>query len=357
VSRRLSLSLGARIALASLAVGVVVAAILAGGVLVYGAQAFEQLMVEHGETAAAARAMFERTVTAVFAAAALAALLAATAIALLLGATVARPLRRIGQAARRIARGDYAARAPRAGPPEIESLADTFNHMADQLEDQERIRREFIANAAHELRTPLTNLVGYLEALRDEVVSPDRATFESLREEADRLVRLSRSLDTLAEGYADPRAPPLSELDLVASVSAAVELARPALEKRRIRLERRLPTSLRARANADHVAQVLANLLQNAIRYAPEGGAVTVTAEARSREVVVSVSNDGEPIQPSDLTHVFERFYRVEKSRHAERGGAGIGLAIVRQLVEAGGGQVGAESSARETRFWFSLPM
>ncbi len=101
---------------------------------------------------------------------------------------------------------------------------------------------------------------------------------------------------------------------------------------------------------------MLANLLQNAVRYTPAGGSVTVAGEARSGSVLVSVTNTGEPIPADDLPHVFERFYRVEKSRDRATGGAGIGLAIVKQLVEAGGGRVGAESSSAGTRFWFSLP-
>jgi signal transduction histidine kinase len=104
------------------------------------------------------------------------------------------------------------------------------------------------------------------------------------------------------------------------------------------------------------LAQILGNLLQNAIRYTPAGGRIAVSGGRRGGEVVVSVSNSGEGIPAADLPHVFERFYRVDKSRDAQGGGAGIGLAIVRQLVEAGGGTVGAESRDGQTRFWFSLP-
>ena len=266
-----------------------------------------------------------------------------------------RPLREIGSGARRIARGEYSARIPRTGPEEIVSLANSFNQMAAALEEQERVRREFIANAAHELRTPLTNLKGYLEALRDGVTPPDRATFESLLDEAERLVRLSRSLDTLAEG--DSGAPPaLVELDLVRAIRAAVELAGPTLRGAGLELVLELPTRLPARGDPDGLAQVLANLLQNAGRYTPAGGRVTVRAEARPGDALVSVLNTGPGIPAADLPHVFERFYRVEKSRDAARGGAGIGLAIVRQLVEAAGGRVGAESEGGQTRIWFSLP-
>jgi two-component system sensor histidine kinase BaeS len=139
-------------------------------------------------------------------------------------------------------------------------------------------------------------------------------------------------------------------------VRAAVELARPTFDAKAIALHLDLPDRLPVRAAPDQLAQVLANLLQNASRYSPDGGSVTVAAEARRNDALVSVSNTGEGIPLRDLPHVFERFYRVEKSRDRARGGAGIGLAIVKQLVEATGGRVGAESQEGVTRFWFSLP-
>jgi signal transduction histidine kinase len=117
-----------------------------------------------------------------------------------------------------------------------------------------------------------------------------------------------------------------------------------------------LPESLPARANPDHLAQVLANLLSNAARYTPRGGTVTIRAERHPSDLLVSIVNTGDAIPPADLDRVFERFYRVEKSRDRARGGAGIGLSIVKQLVEAAGGHVGAESGHGQTRFWFSLP-
>jgi len=117
-----------------------------------------------------------------------------------------------------------------------------------------------------------------------------------------------------------------------------------------------LPMRLQAHTHPDQLAQVLANLLQNASRYTPEGGRVTVAAEARPGDVLVSVANSGDGIPGPDLPHVFERFYRVEKSRDRARGGAGIGLAIVKQLVESSGGRVGVESEVGLTRFWFTVP-
>ncbi|GAC1458486.1 MAG: ATP-binding protein [Candidatus Limnocylindrales bacterium] len=345
-----------RIAAASLAVALAVAVILGLGVFVFSAVAFERLMVEHGSTVGDAHAMFDESITRFFVGALVVATVASVGLSLLLARRISRPLGDIGAAARRIAIGDHAVRVSRDGPEEIASLADSFNQMAAEIGEQERIRREFIANAAHELRTPLTNLQGYLEALRDEVIAPDRATFVSLHEEVDRLVRLARSLDDLAAGDLATSPPTLTDIDLGAAITRAVELARPSLERRSISARVEVPAGLVGRAHPDHLAQVLANLLQNAGRYAPEGGAVTVTAARRPADIVVSVTNTGQAIPSNELPHLFERFYRVEKSRSADLGGAGIGLSITKRLVELGGGQVGAESAAGQTRFWFSLP-
>jgi signal transduction histidine kinase len=345
-----------RIALAALAAAGLGLLIVVAGVVIVGGQVFTELMMKAGDSAEHARAMYDESVTTVVVAAVIVAAIVSVGIALFLGRMLARPLRDVGAAARRIAEGDYAARVPRQGPEEIASLADSFNQMAASLEEQERMRRDFIANAAHELRTPLTNLQGYLEALRDGVIVADQATYESLHEEADRLVRLSRSLDALAEGDSAATPPALEPVDLAAAVRSAVDLAQPALERAGLRVTVETPSTLPARANADHLAQVLANLLSNAARYTPPGGVVTVRAERRPDDLLVSITNTSDPIPPEDLDHVFERFYRVEKSRDRARGGAGIGLAIVKQLVEAGGGRVGAESAGGQTRFWFSLP-
>jgi signal transduction histidine kinase len=348
--------LAGRIALAAIASAAVGLLILGIGVAVVGANVFTALMVEAGDSADHARAMYDSSVTTVVIAAAVVAILASLGLALLLARMLARPLGEIGAAARRIADGDYAARVPREGPEELASLADSFNQMAASLEEQERMRRDFIANAAHELRTPLTNLQGYLEALRDGVITADRATYESLHEEADRLVRLSRSLDALAEGDAGSSPPTLVELDLAMAVRSALELATPAIERAGLRLVTDIPPTLPARADMDGLSQVLANLLSNAVRYTPRGGTITVRAERRPGDLLVSIANTGDGIPPEDLDRLFERFYRVEKSRDRARGGAGIGLAIVKQLVESAGGRVGAESRDGTTRFWFSVP-
>ncbi len=348
--------IGSRIAAAAFAVGLVSVAILAAGVWLVGGSTFAGLMASHGEDATVARAMFDEAVARILAMAIGVAVIAAFGLATFVGGRLARPLSEIARGARRIAQGDYQARIARRGPQEVVGLADSFNQMAAALEEQERMRREFIANAAHELRTPLTNLQGYLEALRDGVIAPDRDTFESLWEEADRLVRLSRSLDELAVGDALESPMRVTELDLSSFLRSATDLARPAAAARDLAITLDVAPRLSVRADPDRLAQVVANLLQNATRYAAAGGEISVGATRQAGDVLVWVSNSGPAIPREDLPRLFDRFYRVEKSRDRHRGGAGIGLAIVRQVVEAAGGRVGVESAGDLTRFWFTVP-
>ena len=343
-----------RVAFAAMLVSALAVAVVAVGVQVVGAATFDRLMTEHGATAAVSHAMFDESITRVLLAASALAIAGSLALAIVFGHVIERPLDELARAARRIATGTYDARVRRPAAPELASVADSFNQMAASLEDQERQRRDLILNFAHELRTPLTNLHGYLEGLREGVVVPEAQIFASLQDEVARLRRLSDSLDALAAGV-DPKQSP-EELDLVTLMNALLDLSRPRFNRGSITLHVELPPHLPARADPDSLAQVVGNLLQNAARYTPRGGTVWVRAEQQRDSTLVSVANTGPGIPASDLGHVFERFYRVEKSRDAAQGGAGIGLALVKELVEAVGGQVGAESASGITRFWFRLP-
>jgi two-component system, OmpR family, sensor histidine kinase BaeS len=356
MKRRFPRGIGSRIALAAVFVSVLAVGIVAVGTLVVGGRSFVDLMTADGHSSASAQSMFDASVGQVVAMALTGAIMAAVILSAVLASRIARPLRDMDRAAGQIARGDYGARVSPNGPEELAGLAESFNSMAASLEEQERLRRELIANAAHELRTPLTNLQGYLEALRDEVIPADRTTFESLWDEAERLVRLSRSLDVLAEGDSVGAARPLVTVDVSGAVGTAADLVAPAMAQAGLRLETDVEPTLVAIAEPDGLAQVLGNLLQNAVRYTPSGGTVRLCAERQSGAILVSVTNTGSDIPASDLPRLFERFYRVEKSRSAASGGAGIGLAIVRQLVQSFGGRVGVESRDGLTRFWFSLP-
>ena len=231
--RRLD-GISGRFFVASVAVAAITLAIVAVGVLRVGGEAFETLMMAAGASADHAREMFDQSITIVFALAAIVAAAVALAVAAALARRLGRPIERMADAASRIADGDLETRVPEEGPAELRALAVAYNTMAGRLVEQEAIRREFIVNASHELRTPLTNLQGYLEALRDGVIPPDPETFESLREEVDRLTRLAASLDVLAG--AEERSDVAREIDVATIVMAAADLAAPAFARRSIEL-------------------------------------------------------------------------------------------------------------------------
>jgi signal transduction histidine kinase len=350
-----------RIALAALLVAAVTLAIVAIGVVRVGGDAIAALMVAAGDSADHARDMFNRSVAVVVLVAAIVGVVAGLALAAVLAGRIARPIERLAATAERTAAGDLRTRVPEEGPAEVRALAGAYNMLVDRLAEQDEIRREFVVNASHELRTPLTNLQGYLEALRDGVLPPEPATFDSLREEVDRLTRLAASLDLLAGADAPP--PQAVALDLAAAVRSAVDLATPGFARRSIDVRTDLADDVVVMTRADELAQVLANLLQNAIRYTPPDGSVAVEVgldgrrDAGGNQAVVRITNSGPGIPAADLHRVWERFYRVEKSRSREAGGAGVGLAIVKRLVESAGGSVGASSEPDRTTFWFSLPL
>ncbi|TMC81256.1 MAG: HAMP domain-containing protein [Chloroflexi bacterium] len=216
-------SLATGITLVSIAVAFIAIAIIVVGVLVVAQSTFNRLMIQAGTPAADAQAMFDHGVETIFLIAVLIAISVSVVLAVILAARLAMPLRRMTRAAERIAAGDYETRVPSAGPDELASLADSFNQMAASLAEQERERRDFIVNAAHELRTPLTNLQGYLEALRDGVIAPTPEQFGSLHEEAQRLVRLSRSLDALADNGHGDRTAVRQDIDLPQAVRSAFD--------------------------------------------------------------------------------------------------------------------------------------
>lgn len=215
-----------------------------------------------------------------------------------------------------------------------------------------------VIDVAHELRTPLTNIRGYLEALSDGVVAPSKETMESLQEETIRLAQLVEDLLQLAHADASRGTLHPRKVDLPALASKTLELFRPKFAAKGILVDMDLShVQGDVMADPEKLAQVFRNLLQNAWQYTPDGGKVRISSERLSGRIKLSFTNTGEEIPKEDLPFIFERFYRGEKSRSREHGGAGIGLAIVKELIEAHGGQVSAESSPDETRVWFSLPL
>ncbi len=288
--------------------------------------------------------------------------LVAAAVAMLLGwilvRRLVRPIGRMMVLAECIAQGDYACRVDSRGPDEIARLADALNRMAEGLQRIEALRRDLVANVAHELRTPLSTLQGYLEALRDGVAPAIPQTLASLHEEVLRLVRLVDALHQLSQFDARISRLRLAEVDLPTLAHRLVEVYSPECADRGMVL--RLvhdPGVLRVQGDADLVSQALRNLLDNALRYAPNGADVMITLSLQGGAIRVAVQNTGEEISAEDLPHIFERFYRGEKSRSRDTGGAGIGLALVQEIARAHGGDAGAVSADGLTTVWFSLSL
>lgn len=361
---RLRRSLGAKVLVAQLLVIVAGSATLALVALATAPGLFRDHVERAGGVIPAdvARHVDEAFGTAVVVAlgvAIAAAFLTALAVSAFLSLRIVRPIRILAVAAERIAGGAYAARVAATGSDELAVLGAAFNEMATALESAERKRRELLTDVAHELRTPLATVEGYVEGLADGVVPADRATWTLLQAETGRLRRLvddlakvSRAEERQLDLHKAPIEPRLLVAAAVRTAAAAYAVKGVALEAK---VNRRLPN---VNVDPDRIAEVLMNLLDNALRHTPTGGRVEVTATTQGRQVEVSVADTGEGIAPEHLERVFERFFRADPARARTAGGSGIGLAIARAIVEAHGGSVLAESdgSGLGARFVVALP-
>jgi two-component system sensor histidine kinase BaeS len=285
------------------------------------------------------------------------ALVLASTLSFLLMKRVLGPLTRMTDITRKIASGDYSDKVPITSRDEVGELATAFNRMAEDLQKIEQLRKTMMIDVAHELRTPLTNIKGYLEALSDGVVTPSSETFELLQEETLRLVHLVEDILRLAKADAAKATLHITEVRLFGLIGHIMDSLRAQFNEKKIRVETHFSNGTdQLRGDPDKLSQVIGNLLQNALQCTLPGGTVGISAERIPGEIKVIFANTGGEIAEKDLPYIFERFYRGEKSRSREHGGAGIGLAIVKELVEAHGGKVGAEVSSGEVRLWFTLP-
>jgi signal transduction histidine kinase len=289
----------------------------------------------------------------------LASLAVALVVSLFISRSLVAPLRAMTHASQRVAEGHYSERVPAGGSDELGQLAGSFNTMAEKLEHVETMRRRLIGDVAHELRTPLTAIKGSMEGLVDGVLPSTPETFGQVAAEAERLNRLVDDLQELSRvesGAVALDLGPVSLPDL--AETARKRLARPSAAKG-VTLTLDLPADLPpVRADTDRLLQVLTNLLNNALQYTPSGGDVTLSAEARGREVLVCVADTGIGIPAEHLAHIFDRFYRVDKSRSRQAGGgSGIGLTICKYLVEAHGGRIWVESTGEGQGSTFSFTL
>ncbi len=289
--------------------------------------------------------------------ASLVALLLAFLLSYLLTRRVLRPLSQMTDASRQIAAGNFSARVDADPGDEIGELGMAFNRMGDSLEQLERLRKTMVADVAHELRTPLTNLRGYLEGLSDGVFPPDKKTFDMLQQENLRLVSLVEDLGQLARADAARAYLERQSVDLNDCISEILSLYRMNFEEKNISVTAQLSADTTVQADRDKLLQAIRNLVENCWKYTPQDGSVLITSARIAGSVRIDFINSGAGIPAKDVPFIFERFFRADPSRSRDAGGAGIGLAIVKQLIEAHGGQVGAQSTADETRIWMELPV
>jgi signal transduction histidine kinase len=284
------------------------------------------------------------------------ALLLGLLAAWLIARALAQPLHRLTNAARRMQRGELDVRVAPGGAPELRELAQAFNRLAESLQHLEQNRRDAAADVAHELRTPLAGIVSRIEAAQDGVLPDEQANLEAMHTEALRLTRLIEDLGKLAEAQQPGLTLKKEPLDLHDLVAQRAHVYRDDLQAKGITLHERLGAA-RAYGDRGRIVQIVDNLLSNALRYTDAGGTVTVELAQYDGEAQLDVIDTGIGIAGEDLPYIFERFWRGERSRARRTGGAGIGLAIVAELVRAHGGRIDVESKPGEgSRFRVMLP-
>lgn len=284
------------------------------------------------------------------------ALVVALILSYLLTRRVLRPLSQMTKISRQVAAGDFSSRVDISTKDEVGELGLAFNQMADSLAKVEQLRKNMVADLAHELRTPLTNLSGYLEALNDGVLQPSHKNLAMLQQESSHLVKLVDNLQQLARADAAKAYLNREEVDIVAEIMRMQALYKQNFKDKNIKVATDFKSFGLVAADRDKLLQALRNLFENCWKYTPEGGTVQLHAEHLDDMIKITFANSGSLIDDNDLPFIFERFFRADRSRTRVAGGAGIGLSITKELIEAHGGRVGADSDETGTRVWFTLP-
>lgn len=285
--------------------------------------------------------------------------LVAITFAILYSNRIVGPVKSLTRAARNMEKGNLGTQVDVNTGGEIKELAQAFNSMSRKLEEQEEIRQNLVSDVAHELRTPLANVRGYLEAIEEGLVKPDEDTLRSLFQESELLTRLVNDLQDLSladAGKLELNRQIISLEDVVDHVIDS--FAKSRASEKEIGLQMKVLSSPLVSADPQRIDQVVRNLVENALKHTPRKGTVKVLIKTEDDNVKVSVEDSGAGIPMVDRTRVFERFYRVDKSRTRKTGGSGLGLTIAKQIVEAHGGEIGLEGKVgKGSTFWFTIPI
>ncbi len=273
-------------------------------------------------------------------------ILFAVLLAALISRTIAQPLQRLARAATDVAGGDYAVNVPVSGPAEVRTLAESFNRMTAEVMAANTAQRDFLGNVSHDLKTPLTSIQGYAQAIIDGAADKPEEAAQTIYEEASRLNRMVVELTDLERLQAGRLSMNSDILRMERLTEAVAQSLIVVAEQKDLKLESSAEPAPLVIGDGDRLAQVLVNLISNALKFTPPGGAVHVTTEAAPDGVTVSIQDNGIGIPPEDLARVFERFYQVDKARGPQRG-TGLGLAIAKEIVEAHGGRITVESRGR----------
>ncbi|MCY4526643.1 MAG: HAMP domain-containing sensor histidine kinase, partial [Anaerolineaceae bacterium] len=286
--------------------------------------------------------------------AAMAGVLAALVLSLAVSRTIAGPLQQIAGAARAIARGDHERQVRVSGPPEIQDVATAFKQMSSEVQASQQAQQDFLVNVSHDLRTPLTSIQGYSQAIIDGAAPDPVAAAQVVHEEAGRLNRMVTGITDLARLQDQLHAPAFEPLDPGQIINGVLQRLSVLAVARQVTLERHCDPSPTIRGDGDRLAQMLTNLLDNAIRFTPAGGSVRLRSATSGEGVEITVADDGPGIPPEELERIFERFYQVDKVRGPRRG-SGLGLAIAREIVLAHGGSIHASSEGPGAGSTFSV--
>lgn len=283
----------------------------------------------------------------------------AVILAALISRTIAKPLQRVARAATDVAKGDYGVHVPVSGPPEVRAVAESFNQMTSEVRTAHTAQRDFLANVSHDLKTPLTSIQGYSQAIIDGATKNPKDAAQIIYEEAGRLNRMVVELTDLVRLEAGRLSMKSEAIDMGQLIDGVVHSLNVVAERHGVTLESRTQSMPYIAGDGDRLAQVLTNLISNAIKFTPDGGQVQVVTQFKDSGVTVTVRDSGIGIPPEDLPRVFERFYQVDKARGPQRG-TGLGLAIAQEIIEAHGGRISVHSRGHNQgttfRIWLPSP-
>jgi len=290
--------------------------------------------------------------------AAVVALAVAVALGIFVSVLVTKPMRELASSARKVASGDLSQRVTHRSDDEVGDVSAAFNTMAEQLEMKERSRKQLLADVAHELRNPLSVVQGNLEAWLDGVIAPTPEQIAPVYDETVLLNRLITDLRELTLAEAGQLKLEIEETDIADLINAEAAVFQARCQEKGVAMSADLTPDLpRVRIDGLRIRQGLHNLLENALHFSAQGGSISIAAVKEKNGLMVSVSDTGSGIDPADLPYIFDHFYKADRSRQRNYGGAGIGLALVRKYVELHGGKVWAESEpGGGSTFRFTLP-